>query len=889
VRRNIVEMNRFFLLLSIFVLSLLQPTSRTQLQAAGKRTLVASVPGPLEPYPESSEILFQHSSERGLEYSADTLYFNGQPVHLWAGELPYYRVDPALWDQLLEAARAAGVRFISAYVPWNLHEPVEGRFDFNGAGGEGRRNLVRFIELLAAKGMYFIPKPGPFICAEVQHGGLPDWLTRKHPEILMRDQHGRKVRFRQDGTVLPDHLNPTYVEYVRRWYSELYEQVLAKYQYAGGPIVALQVENELLYSTSGLADPFSWGFTPVVEELYRNWLRGVYGDIRSYNKDHGSAFVDFIDIRPPKSRDWRFRRLSDWLVFQDWVRFKNWYGAAIVRSYADILQDLGVSVPLYHNAGMLEDEAPMAFGALSGEIWLGVNFWLNPHPMYSTSSYVRGVRRLKQLRGSQPDRPSITPEVNWGWGNAGEFDFLTRYTLPYSKATDIYPLADGSSSGALNGRPYSTSPEPYPGNAPIDDLGNPRPAYQRLLRLIRYTDSEGETFARAQPVSSISIAAYTPYNTPMLYTTYGRRRSAELENVFSSAVGSNEFLQELMVGLIDRDAEFDIVDLQGGSLEVAAHRKLLIVLSQEIMEEAAQAALVDYVDGGGTLVLMPTLPSVDLTLRPLSLLKESLLPELTVEETRSLEKPQEFRTEEEGRTFSGSRVAHRLKIDDPACRTLATTVDGNIAAVEKTVGSGKVIYLGTYCTDPDLYIWLARRERIPIRYAYSDLPRIETVPIFNLEAGVIYLFLLNRSGRAVSAQVHYRDHPSSKRWRILSASVGGHSVSILKVREGALESASLYGGGRGIVVRSDALALSVDRATAADLLGRGSGDLLFWADRPTEVCLEGLAGDGRRWARVLNAAGAELPAVVTEGGIRFSYWPSGQKMEYYRILAREEP
>jgi beta-galactosidase len=864
-------MNRFVFLLLISVLSLLE-----------------SAPGLPQSHPGLSRPLERHPSGRGLEYSTDTLYFEGRPVHLWVGELPYYRVDPDLWGRLLEEAQAAGVRFISAYIPWNLHEPVEGRFDFSGAGGDERRNLVRFVELIASKGMYFIPKPGPFICAEVRHGGLPDWLTRRHPEILMRDQHGRKVRFRQDGTPLPDHLNPTYMEYVRRWYGELYEQVLARYQYAGGPIVALQVENELPYSTSGLADPFSWGYTPVVEELYGNWLQAVYGGIRRYNADHDSEFADFTDIRPPESRDWRFSRLSDWLVFQDWVRFKNWYGAAVVRSYAGILRDLGVTVQLYHNAGMLEDEAPMAFGALSGEIWLGVNFWLNPHPLYSTSSYVRGVRRLKQLRGSQPDRPSITPEVNWGWGNAGEYDFLTRYTLPYSKATDIYPLADGSNAGTLNGRRYSTSPEPYPGNAPIDDLGNPRPAYRRLARLIRYTDSEGEAFARSQPLSSISLAAYAPYNAPTLYTAYGRRRSAELEKIFSTAVGANEFLQELMTGLIDRDAEFDIVDLQGGSLEVAAHRKMLIVLSQQIMDGAAQAGLVEFVNSGGILVLMPTLPRFDLTLQPQSLLKESLLPELSVEETRVLKKPQELRTEE-GRRFTGSRVSHRLKIDGSGCRILATTAEGDIAAAEKTAGSGKVIYLGTYCTDPDLYIWLARREGIPARYAYSDLHQVETVPLFDLQTGVSYLFLLNRGGRSVSAEVHYRDHPSTDRWRTLSASVGGHSVSIIKVREGALESASLYGGQRGTVVRSDAFTLYADRAGAADLLGRGGEDLLFWADRSTEVRLEGFAGDGGRGVRVLSAAGVEVPSVVTEEGIRFSYRPSGEGMEYYRIAAREEP
>jgi beta-galactosidase GanA len=212
--------------------------------------------------------------------------------------------------------------------------------------------------------MYFIPKPGLFICAEVRHGGISDWLTREHPEIVMRDQHGWKVRFRQDGTPLPDHLNPTCMRYVLRWYTELYEQVLCEYKYSRGLIVALQVDNELLYSTSELANPFAWGYTPTVQEMYRHWLRDVYGDVPGYNRYHGTAYGDLIEISPPKAGDWHFHEPSDWLVFQDWVRFKNWYGTAVLRQYSGMLKSLGVSVPLYHNAGMLEDEAPMSFGAL---------------------------------------------------------------------------------------------------------------------------------------------------------------------------------------------------------------------------------------------------------------------------------------------------------------------------------------------------------------------------------------------------------------------------------------------------------------------------------------------------------------------------------------------
>jgi beta-galactosidase len=879
------------LLLPLCVLSLAQSSCRWRQEAARQEMTrrPATIISPAtagQSLPEARTPAPSPASHPGLQYSGEVLYFQGRPVHLWSGELPYYRIDPAAWGERLDAARAAGIRFITAYVPWNLHEPAEGRFDFTGSDGDSRRNLIGFIEAIARRGMYFIPKPGPFICAEVRHGGIPDWLTAQHPDVAMRDQHGRTVRFRQDRTLLPDHLNPTYLDYVRRWYTGLYEAVISKYQYDRGPIIAMQVENELIYSTSELADPFSWGYTTAVQVPYRRWLLEIYRDIRQYNLDHGTRYTAFSDIMPPQSREWRFRRRSDWLAFQDWVRFKGWYGGAVLREYAGMLRALGVTVPLYHNAGMLEDEAPMSFSSITAQIWLGVNFWLHPHPLYSDSSYVRAVRRLKQLQGSQRDRPIIAPEVNWGWGNAKEFDFLTRCILPYSRATNIYPLSDSSHAGMLAGRPYSTSPEPYPGDAPIDERGNFRPAYRRLIRLTRYTDSEGKAFAEALPVSSISLGSYSPYNAPELYTRYARASAARLRDVFASTIGANDFLQELMAGLIERDAEFDIVDLENAEADELAERAMLIVLSQEMMDTATQNALVEYVRQGGVLVFMPTVPTLDLELRPASVLKDTLLADLEIEAGRPLREPLEFRLDENGQRVTAELLTHNLKVKGASWRILGRTDSGDITAVEKPVGHGRLIYIGSYTADPDLFLWLARREGIITRYAYTEDARVEIVPLINPGVEVIYLFLVNRGLLARSVEVHYLDTFNGNRRRTLSASIGGHSVSILKMSAGGLRSASLYGG-RGIRVCGEDGGLYLDRGTEVDLLEEAGGDLLLWADRATEVRLALPAGKKDWDIRVFTGFGREVPAVVTEGSVRFTYRPAAGTMEYYRIIERE--
>ncbi len=103
---------------------------------------------------------------------------------------------------------------------------------------------------------------------------------------------------------------------------------------------------------------------------------------------------------------------------------------------------------------------------------------------------------------------------------------------------------------------------------------------------------------------------------------------------------------------------------------------------------------------------------------------------------------------------------------------------------------------------------------------------------------------------------------------------------------GRLRSASLYGG-RRIAVRSDDGGLYLERGTEVDLLEEASGDLLLWANQAAEVRLELSAGEKGREVRVLTDFGSEVPTVVAEGSVRFTYHPTAGTMEYYRIITEE--
>ncbi|HEY9370709.1 beta-galactosidase family protein [Streptomyces sp.] len=143
---------------------------------------------------------------------------DGRPVRLLSGALHYFRVHEDQWEHRLGMLRAMGLNCVETYVPWNLYQPAPGRYGDVAA-------LGRFLDAVGRAGMWAIVRPGPYICAEWENGGLPHWLT---------GPLGRRVR-----TDDPEFLGP-----VTDWFRRLLPQVAERQIDRGGPVVLVQVENE---------------------------------------------------------------------------------------------------------------------------------------------------------------------------------------------------------------------------------------------------------------------------------------------------------------------------------------------------------------------------------------------------------------------------------------------------------------------------------------------------------------------------------------------------------------------------------------------------------------------------------------------------------------------
>jgi beta-galactosidase len=145
---------------------------------------------------------------------------DGKPFQIISGEMHYPRIPREYWRARFRMAKAMGLNTVTAYVFWNEHELRPGVFDFSG-----QRDVAEFVREAQSEGLYVILRPGPYVCAEWEWGGYPAWLLK---------QRGIVVRS----------TDPKFMEPVRRWLLRLGKELAPLQMAHGGPIIAVQVENE---------------------------------------------------------------------------------------------------------------------------------------------------------------------------------------------------------------------------------------------------------------------------------------------------------------------------------------------------------------------------------------------------------------------------------------------------------------------------------------------------------------------------------------------------------------------------------------------------------------------------------------------------------------------
>lgn len=157
-----------------------------------------------------------------VSYTNRSLLIGGQPALLLSAGIHYPRFTPGQWDDIFTKARADGFNQVQTYVFWNSHcRLAECEWDEAFS-----KNLTLFLEKAAEHGMFVNFRVGPYVCAEWQAGGFPSWLFYEPNVVTRTNNEAWKA-------AMGGFFNATVARY-RNYFAD-----------RGGPIVLMQVENEL--------------------------------------------------------------------------------------------------------------------------------------------------------------------------------------------------------------------------------------------------------------------------------------------------------------------------------------------------------------------------------------------------------------------------------------------------------------------------------------------------------------------------------------------------------------------------------------------------------------------------------------------------------------------
>ena len=253
-----------------------------------KKTMIRTAGWMLSAVLAMSPLSADAAADKGHSFTAgkNTFLLDGQPFVVKAAEVHYPRIPQAYWEHRIQLCKALGMNTLCLYVFWNIHEQKEGQFDFTG-----QNDVAAFCRLAQKNGMYVIVRPGPYVCAEWEMGGLPWWLLKKK-DIRLREQ------------------DPYFMERVKIFEQKVAEQLAPLTIQRGGPIIMVQVENE--YGSYGEDKPYVSAIRDVLRQEWGSEIALFQCDWSSnFTRNGLDDLVWTMNFGTGANIDEQFRRLGE--------------------------------------------------------------------------------------------------------------------------------------------------------------------------------------------------------------------------------------------------------------------------------------------------------------------------------------------------------------------------------------------------------------------------------------------------------------------------------------------------------------------------------------------------------------------------------------------------
>ncbi len=559
------------------------------------------------------------------------IVINGRPRLIMAGELHYFRVPREEWAARLDLLVETGCRCVASYIPWLFHELPDATFDLTGRT-RPERDLGAFVDLCAERGLTFLARPGPFVMAEIKNEGLPYRLYAEHPEIVPVGWDGAP-----SPTATVDYLAGAFLSEVDRWYGAVLPLLAARLEPAGGPVLAVQLDNEI-----GM---LAWvSNSPDLTD-------GVLADLRRWcGERHGAALADRYRVPVDDPTAWASAVRSPQETWAAALRVDlGWFMrdrfARYVTALADSARRHGiVGVPFLVNIHGTEGGNGVPFGigvsqlaeAYAGRpgFAAGSDHYLGEASPAVLADLHFTTAAMAAVNG--PDQPLTSLEFEAGTGDysgglddladPGTVDLKTRLFLAQGhRMINYYLLAGGinppldTAVGDGNDR-ISFTGERHGTGAPIGPTGERGFTFAATTGAVAAARTHERWLADADEELDGVTAGFWPDAFMTEYHHPTSPTMTELVDDLTTYRGPGP-RKSLWRSLLFAGYRFSATNLQDPG---SALPRTVALSTGRILDGAVQRRLTDHVLGGGSLLLTGLLPERDSEDRPCRVLADAL-------------------------------------------------------------------------------------------------------------------------------------------------------------------------------------------------------------------------------------------------------------------------
>jgi beta-galactosidase len=515
-----------------------------------------------------------------IKIDGKKIFINNEENILYGGEFQYFRIPRILWENSIKLIKEANCNFISFYIPWIWHEYEENIFDFEGKTYP-ERDLISFIKLCENIEINLMVRPGPYIYAEYQGFGVPEWLREKHPEILIKYENGKSSH-----EISLNH--PTYLDYVKKWYKAVFK--ILKPYFDSDLIFACQIDNETGLPQFGYT-PYMSDFNEDTVKKYRIYCENKFKTIENFNLMLKTNYSSFDTIEPPKkvkSNKYHFRFYGEFIedyIIQYLQNLKNIIISLDIKTFFYLNDPYLCQWP--HHSTKKTQVAPIGYDTYPkfsfSESILDLPFCLSYAPELFNSINSNSI--------------TIGAEIGCGWFDphikVHEESTLQLSLVSIARNTKLiayYMLHDGLEY-------YN---QEWVFKAPIDLNGKTTPRYDVIKSIGNFVKNYGNKLSKSNELySPIIIGVYIPHARDIVRPNINYLSVLnEMNNALIHFNGASS-----IIGMLT-EAGYNpkVYDLELLNNEILKKTKVLFIFSTGHIDKYSYTKILRFVYEGGTLI-----------------------------------------------------------------------------------------------------------------------------------------------------------------------------------------------------------------------------------------------------------------------------------------------